>query len=238
MKVISIIIPVYNEERYVWELLPKVASLDLSHLWYEKEIIIVNDGSKDNSATIIDTFMHSYHWICKYIYQSNSWKWAAIKNWITNATGDVYIIQDADLEYDPQDILILLEHMEKKHLDICYGSRTLGYFRYGAKYSTLFFFVGGLTISFLTTILSGKLVTDEPTCYKMYTKKCKDILLAPRENDFAWEPAVTMLLLKKRYSYAEKAIHYYPRKQQQWKKIKLIDWWRAIKTLFIYRFWR
>lgn len=238
MKVISLIIPVYNEERFVGDLLQKVSQLNFSNLWYKHELVIVNDGSKDNSEHIIKNFLEWYNGMYTYLSQKNSWKGAAIKYGISHASWGVYVIQDADLEYNPHDITILLQTLEDKNLDICYGSRTLWYFTYGAKYSTFFFFVWWLVVSFLTSILALKIVTDEPTCYKMYRKKCKDILLMPSENDFAWEPAVTMLLLKKWFSYAEKPIHYYPRKQQQGKKIKLIDGWKAIKTLFIYRFAR
>lgn len=236
MKVISIIIPVYNEQTYVWRLLEKVSVLDFSDQWYDKEIIIINDWSKDWSAEIIKEFMDSYKWKIQYKEQVNSGKWAAIKTWITISTWDVYIIQDADLEYNPEDIKVLLKNLEDKKLDVCYGSRTLGYFVYGAKYSTLLFFIGWVCLSILTTILTFSIVTDEPTCYKMYRKKCRHLLLQAKENDFAWEPAATMLLLKAWYSYWEKPIHYFPRKQKQWKKIKLIDGREAIKTLFIYRF--
>lgn len=236
MKLISLIIPVYNEERFVWSLLEKVARLDFSHLGYEKELVIVNDGSKDSSHDIIQSFLSEYTGKAIYIDQTNHGKGYSIKQWVEQATGDIYVIQDADLEYEPHDIIAMLQKLEKKWRDVCYGSRTRGYSKYGARYSTLFFLIGGLVVSLLTSILTLTLVTDEPTCYKMYRKKCRSWLLFPHENDFAWEPAATMLLLKKWYSYGEIPIHYYPRKQTQWKKIKLIDGWLAIKTLFVYRY--
>lgn len=147
----------------------------------------------------------------------------------------MYVIQDADLEYDPHDIVAMLHNLEKKNLDVCYGSRTRGYSKYGTNYSTLGFMFGGLTVSFLTSLLAFRLVTDEPTCYKMYRSKCRNILLSAKENDFAWEPAVTIMVLKHGFSYGEIPIHYYPRKQTQGKKIKLKDGRLAIKTLFVYR---
>lgn len=236
MKLLSIIIPVYNEEIYVHALLQKVADVDFLPLWYEKEIIIINDGSKDASEISIKKFLETYTWKVTYTYQKNLWKWGAIKHWISLSKWDVYVVQDSDLEYDPLDLVMLLSHLEKDHISVCYGSRIRWFAQYGFQYSTIGFLFGWLFVSFLTTILSWKLVTDEPTCYKMYTKACRSLLLQPTENDFAWEPAVTMLLLKNSYKYSEKPIHYYPRKQQQWKKIKLIDGRKAIKTLFIYRF--
>lgn len=125
------------------------------------------------------------------------------------------MIQDADLEYEPNDLIVMLETMEKKQWDICYGSRTRGYRRFGMNYSTIGFLFGGLVVSFLTTLLSRRLVTDEPTCYKMYHNSCRNILLFPKENDFAWEPAVTIMLLRQSYTYGELPIHYYPRKHAQ-----------------------
>ena len=235
MKVISIIIPVYNEERFVGQLLDKVASLDFSELGYDKEIVIVNDGSKDKSQEIIDAFIANYQWKVRSLQHKNHGKWYSIKQGILHATGHVYVIQDADMEYEPTDLITMLKTMEDKWWDICYGSRTRWYFRYGARYSTLFFFIGGLVVSWLTTLLARKIVTDEPTCYKMYHNSCRNILLYPKENDFAWEPAVTIMLLRHYFSYGEIPIHYYPRKQAQGKKIKLKDWWLAIKTLFVYR---
>ena len=148
------------------------------------------------------------------------------------------MIQDADLEYDPTDIFQMLQKMEHKGRDVCYGSRTRGYKKYGTHYSTFTFLLGGLVVSFLTSLLTWKRVTDEPTCYKMYHKTCRSLLLLPKENDFAREPAATVLVLKHGFKYGEIPIHYYPRKHAQGKKIKLIDGWLAIKTLFAYTFTR
>lgn len=237
-KIVSIIIPVYNEEKYVRTLLQKVSTIDTDSVWYEKEIIVVNDWSKDESEIIIKDFLHSYNGKYSYLSHTNSGKWYSIKQWIQIAKWDVFIVQDADLEYEPNDIVTMLSYMENKNLDVCYWSRILWYKKYGAQYSTIWFLFWWLLLSFLTTIMTWKLVTDEPTCYKMFKSKCKDILLFIKENDFAWEPAATLSLIKKWYSYWEIPIHYFPRKQMQWKKIKLIDWWFAIKTLFIYRFSR
>lgn len=235
MKLISIIIPVYNEERFVGQLLEKVSKLDFSHIWYDKELIIVNDGSKDKSQTIIDEFIAAYDWKVQALHHTNHGKGYSIKQGILHAQGDVYVIQDADLEYEPHDLIKMLEKMEKKQWDICYGSRTRWYSRFGMHYSTIGFLFGWLTVSVLTSLLAHRIVTDEPTCYKMYHNSCRNILLYPKENDFAWEPAVTIMLLRQKYTYGEIPIHYYPRKQTQGKKIKLKDGWLAIKTLFVYR---
>lgn len=234
MKIISIIIPVYNEEQFVGQLLQKVSLLDFSHLGYEKELVIVNDGSKDKSDDIIQTFIKVYTGKVTYLHHKNHGKWYSIKQWILHASWDVYVIQDADLEYEPQDLVRMLDIMEEKQRDICYGSRTRGYKHYGMNYSTVGFLFGWLVVSLLTTLLVGRKVTDEPTCYKMYHNSCRNILLYPKENDFAWEPAVTIMLLRQKYTYGEIPIHYHPRKQKNGKKIKLKDGRFAIKTLFVY----
>lgn len=142
MKIISIIIPVYNEEIFVGQLLQKVALLDFSHIGYEKEIIIVNDGSKDKSDDIIQTFLKVYTGKVKYLHHKNHGKGYSIKQGVLHASGDVYVIQDADLEYEPKDLERMLETMEEKQWDICYGSRTRGYKHYGMNYSTVGFLFG------------------------------------------------------------------------------------------------
>ncbi len=242
MKKLSIVIPVYNEEQFVWKLLQKVFEVDLKEINYEKEIIIINDGSKDKSTDIIQQFIKQHpQEDIKYAYQERQadWsntKWSALKNGFSLATGDLFIIQDADLEYDPSDYIPLIQKLEKDKLDFIYGSRTRGYITFGAKYSTFGFLIGWLVVSWLTSLLGWAIVTDEPTCYKLFTSKLKKHLLAIPENNFDWEPAITMTLLKKWYKYGEIPIRYYPRPVTQWKKIKLKDGWMAIKTLFKYRF--
>lgn len=136
MKIISIIIPVYNEERFVGQLLEKVSTLDFSHLGYEKEMIIVNDGSKDKSHEIIEAFMAGYTGKKHYLHHTNHGKGYSIKQGILHASGDVYVVQDADLEYEPHDLIPMLQKLEQKNLDICYGSRTRGYSKFGMHYST------------------------------------------------------------------------------------------------------
>ena len=241
MKKLSIIIPVYNEQQFVWQLLQKVYETDVSIIDYEKEIVIVNDGSADASEQIIQSFV-TCHDDCsiQYISKANGGKWSALKAWFAKATGDLYIIQDADLEYDPSDYIPLIQKIEQESLDFVYGSRTTGYMKYGARYSTLFFLAGWLALSLLTSLLGGVWMTDEPTCYKLFTSKLKKYLISIPEDGFEREPAITMLLLRKWYKYGESPIRYYPRPVSQWKKIKLKDGWIAIKTLLKYRFtsWR
>lgn len=237
MKKLSIIIPVYNEQQFVWQLLQKVYDIDLSICWYDKEIIIVNDGSTDQSEQVIQDFI-AWHHDCQiyYIFKDNGGKWSAVKKWFEQATGDLYIIQDADLEYEPIDYIPLIDKIEKGSLDFVYGSRTTGYIKYGAHYSTFMFLAWWLALSLLTSLLWWVWMTDEPTCYKLFKSSLKQYLISIPEDGFEREPAITMLLLRKWKKYGELPIRYYPRPISQGKKIKLKDGWIAIKTLFKYRY--
>ena len=241
MKKLSIIIPVYNEEATLQELVEKVINLDLSEIWYKKEIILVNDWSKDKSEEIIQKFLlNQATKDCEIEYfknPKNSWKWYSLKHGFEKASWDVFIVQDADLEYFPEkDYIPMLKAYEEKKADFVYGSRTLGMKVFWNNYSTKAFKLWWLLVSRVTTLLSFTKVTDEPTCYKMYDKKLKKYLVVPTENGFEWEPAITMLLLRKKFKYIEIPIHYHARAFEEWKKIKRQDWVKAIWTLINWRF--
>ena len=241
MKTLSIIIPVYNEERTLEELVEKVINLDLSNILYNKEIILVNDWSTDNSEEIIKSkLLKQSKRGCEIVYIKNNenlWKWYSLKTWFKTATWDVMIVQDADLEYFPEkDYIPMLKAYEENKADFVYGSRILWTKKFWNNYSTKAFKLWWLLVSFMTTILSFKKVTDEPTCYKMYDKKLKNYLITPPENWFEREPAITMLLLREKYKYVEIPIHYHARPFEEWKKIRRQDWIKAIFTLIKWRF--
>ena len=239
MKKLSIIIPVYNEEDTLKELVEKVILTDLSSVWYSKEVLLINDGSKDKSEEIIYKLIKDNPKSeIKYIKnKKNSGKWFSLKEWFKYAIGDVMIVQDADLEYFPEkDYIPMLKAFEDTKVDFIYGSRTLGMKKFANTYSSKSFMFGGLVVSRLTTILSFTKVTDEPTCYKMFDKKLKPYLLFPQWNGFEREPAITMLLLRKWFKYAEIPIHYEARKFDEWKKINWKDGVKALWTLLVWRF--
>lgn len=239
MKKLSIIIPVYNEEPTLKELVDKVIAIDLSSVEYTKQIILINDWSKDKSEEIIYKLIEDNPKVeVKYIKNiKNSGKWFSLKEGFKNANWDIMIVQDADLEYFPEkDYIPMIKEFEEKKADIIYWSRTLGIKKFKNNYSSKSFLWWGLLVSIITSILSLKKVTDEPTCYKMYDKKLKKYLLLPEENGFEREPAITILLLRKRFSYYEIPIHYHARKFEEWKKIKRQDWIRALLTLIKRRF--
>lgn len=240
MKVLSVIIPVYNEENTLKQLVEKVVSVDLTLVWYKKQLVLVNDGSKDNSENIIYDLISQYSASCEIKYiknKQNSGKWFSLKEWFRYANGDVMIIQDADLEYFPEkDYVPMIKLFEQSKCDFVYWSRTLGVQQFGNEYSSKSFMLWGLVVSWLTSILSFIKVTDEPTCYKMFTKKLKPYLLLPQENWFEWEPAITMLLLRKRFTYKEIPIHYHARHFDEGKKINWKDGLKALWTLLKWRF--
>lgn len=239
MKILSVIIPVYNEESTLRELVEKVIAVDLSHVGYKKQLVLVNDGSKDRSEEIIYGIITEYSKMCEIKYiknEKNSGKWFSLKEWFRYADGDVMIIQDADLEYSPEDYIPMLQMFEGGNVDILYGSRTLWMKKFGNIYSSTSFLIGGLLVSWMTTLLSFRRVTDEPTCYKMFDKALKNYLLLPQENWFEREPAVTMLLLRKWFRYKEVPIHYTARNFEEGKKIKWQDGVKALWTLLKWRF--
>ncbi len=234
--ILSIIIPFLNEEHTVEEVLEKVTSTFIE--WCNFEIILVNDGSSDRSVEIIHQFISNYsgtYSISLLDFETNSWKWFALKEGIKKSSGDFILVQDADMEYTPDDYTPLLSYLQKNNLDIVYGSRTLGIKKFKNHYSNKVFLFGWLLVSVVTSILTLKKVTDEPTCYKLFSAKLKDFLLLPPENGFEWEPAVTMILLRQGFKYWEYPIRYLPRDAEHGKKINWKDGIKAIATLFIWR---
>ena len=241
MKTLSVVIPFLNEERTICKTLEEIIAVDLSRLGYEKEIILVNDGSTDDNQSVIQKFLQKSYPdnTIQYIENDkNHGKWYSLKEWFRIATWDLFIVQDADSEYNPHDYLPLIEKLEKDNLDFVYGSRIAWIKKFKNNYSTASFLLGWLAVSFLTSLLTFKRVSDEPTCYKLYTSKLRKYLLLPPEPRFEWEPAITMLLLRKWFTYGEVPIHYTARKVAEGKKIKWKDGVKAITTLFRWRFKR
>jgi glycosyltransferase involved in cell wall biosynthesis len=226
---LSVIIPVYNEKNTIKKLLNKIHKLsDI-----KKEIIVVDDGSSDGSANILKKNKNK---ITKLIHhKKNLGKGAAIKTAKKFIKGNVVIIQDADLEYDPKDYYKLLYFINKGY-KVVYGSRVLGKNRYLLKNfssGTRIFFNHMLTI--LSNFLNQQKLTDAHTCYKMFTS---DIFLKIRleENDFSFCPEITTKIGLKKINIKEVPIKYYGRKYDEGKKIRLIDGIKAIIILFKYRF--
>lgn len=239
MKTLSIIIPFFNEEKTIEKLLKKVLKVDLSNLWFKKEIILVNDWSTDLSWNLVDGFISINKKVnFKYVnYLENKWKWYAVKKWIEISSWDLILIQDADLEYFPDDYSEMVKRIYDKDLDFLFWSRILWFKKFSNSYSTIYFLFWWILISFLASILCLKKITDQPTGYKVFKRELKEYLLFPvEENSFDWESAIIILLFRKWFRYWEVPIKYRARSTIEWKKIRFLDWIRAISTLFRWRF--
>ena len=224
---LSIIVPVFNEEKTVLPLLEKVKKVRLMGL--RKQIIVVNDGSSDGTAKLLgklkDKDIQIFH------HEVNRGKGAAIRTAIPHTTGDYVVIQDADLEYDPSDYEKLLAPLLNGSADVVYGSRFLG-----AHRAFLFLhYLGNKFLNLLTNILYNTILTDMETCYKVFKG---DILrgLKLRSNRFEFEPEVTAKILKKGYKLYELPISYHGRGFEEGKKITWRDGITALVTLIRYRF--
>jgi len=221
---LSVIIPCYNEKDTILEILRRVEAVDL-----EKEIIIVDDHSTDGTRELLSNISSER---AKVIFRDGErGKGAAIREGLKHVTGEMVIIQDADLEYDPNDYYGLVKPIEESRTSVVYGSRIL---RRGFEISYLRYYWGGRLLSFLTNLLYGSSITDEPTGYKLFkTEALKGLNLKCLRFEFC--PEVTAKLLKKGYKILEVPISYHPRTLREGKKIGWWDGLEAIWTLIKYR---
>lgn len=235
MKKLSVIIPAYNEERTISLILERICRTDLNGggKTIDKEILIIDDGSQDLTSEKCKQFIQSHpdvniHY---HLQPSNQGKGAALRTGIALATGDWTVIQDADLEYDPEDYNVLLQYAIGHNEKVVYGSRFLNP---ANKHSYLRFYVGGRLVTFVTNLLYRQHLTDEPTCYKFFdTRFLKSIPLTCRGFEFC--PEVTAKVCKRGVKIHEVPIHYYPRSIEEGKKINWKDGLQAIWTLIKYR---
>jgi glycosyltransferase involved in cell wall biosynthesis len=226
-KTLSVIIPVYNEEATLERLLEKVLRVKLIS-GMGKELIIVNDASHDRSEEIAREVMarHPAETI-KYVrHEVNAGKGAAIRTAIGYLTGDYAVIQDADLEYEPQDFNLLLLYLVSRGKKVVYGSRFL---ERENRHSYRRFYWGGRLVSLFANLLYGQRLTDEPTCYKMFDAALlKSIPLECTGFEFC--PEVTAKVARLGYKIVELPICYYPRSIREGKKIK---WYDGVEALFV-----
>jgi len=225
---LSIIIPCYNEVLTIEKIINKI----IDNKKYEKEIIVIDDGSKDGSIKILKEKIKE-RIDCLIINEKNFGKGYSIKKGIGVATGDIILIQDADLEYDPSDYAKIIEPIKNGLADVVYGSRFIGS---DEKRVHLYWHrVGNFLLTQLSNMFSNINLTDMETCYKAFRAEViKNINL--KENRFGFEPEVTAKVAKKKLRIFEVGIKYFGRSYNEGKKINWVDGLSAIKCIIYYNF--
>jgi glycosyltransferase involved in cell wall biosynthesis len=223
---LSIVIPVYNEVKNIGQIIQRVQSTNLA-----QEIIIVDDGSRDGTRDALQK-LSEQNTVRVILHERNQGKGAAVVTGLRAAKGDILLIQDADLEYDPRDYPTLLRPIEEGLADVVYGSRFLG-----APHRVTMFWhmVANRLLTLMTNILYNTILTDMETGYKVFRREVIDGMQL-RAKRFDFEPEFTAKVLKRNYRIFEVPISFNPRDYSQGKKIKLGDAFEAVWTLLKYRF--
>lgn len=224
MNKLSIIVPCYNENKTILDIINKLINLDIN-----KEIIIVDGGSSDGTIDILKNSIENR--VDKVLYVKTIGKGEAISKGLKETTGDIIVFQDADNEYEPNDLIKMLELFNNKDINVVYGSRfknknnSKGYIRN---------YIANKFLTKLFNMVNKSKLTDMETCYKMFRKNIiKDLIIT--ENKFGLEPEISSKIISKGYNIIEVPISYYPRTKKEGKKIKFSDGIEAIKCIFKYR---
>ncbi|MDW7692348.1 glycosyltransferase family 2 protein [Flammeovirgaceae bacterium SG7u.111] len=230
---LSIIIPAYNEENTIENILQKLSEVELINN-IEKELIVVNDCSADNTEGVAKAFIQANPSlnIQYYKHEVNKGKGAALHTGIQNASGDYLVVQDADLEYDPREFNYLLQPVVDGFADVVYGSRFMG----GNPHRILFFWhsIGNKILTFWSNMFTNLNLTDMETCYKLINAEMAKSLIL-KENRFGFEPEVTAKLARiKGIRIYEVGISYYGRTYAEGKKINWKDGFRALYCVLKY----
>jgi dolichol-phosphate mannosyltransferase len=226
--VLSIVIPAYNEERFIGTLLEQIAAVDLDALGVGKEVIVVDDHSSDGTSAVAARFEN----VVLRRLEKNCGKGRAVREGIELATGDLLIIQDADLEYDPQDYVPMLEALLQGRGDIVYGSR----YMHGGRHpnQSLTAYAGGRSLSVVARIFTGAWITDTVTALKLFPRQVITNL-ALTTSGFELDHEITAKLLARGYRIVEVPVKYNPRSKEEGKKIGLRDWFIGTRTFFRFR---
>ncbi|PIY69223.1 glycosyl transferase [Candidatus Roizmanbacteria bacterium CG_4_10_14_0_8_um_filter_39_9] len=238
---LSIIIPVYNEEKHIAQVIESVISAN--SLGMNKEIIVVDDGSTDNTASKvkgqISRLRQGFDGQAKLIFiekMRNEGKGAALKAGFRKATGDILMVQDADLEYSVKDYPKLLAPLLNDRTKVVYGSRNLKRENYKNRYSYFSFYLGGMLLTWIVNMLYGLRLTDHPTGYKLFSSSLLKYLLQPKERRFSYEVAITACLAKAHVPFIEVPIHYRPRTMKEGKKINALDFVKSVIVAIKYKY--
>jgi glycosyltransferase involved in cell wall biosynthesis len=227
---LSVIMPAYNEQATIREIVARVLAVDLGPV--EKELVIVDDGSKDGTRDILKT-LDGTDGIRVFFQPVNQGKGAAVWRGIRECSGDLIVIQDADLEYDPSEYPHLLQPILNGQADVVYGSRFLGSPK-GHRVLYFWHSVGNRMLTMLSNMFSDLNLTDMETCYKVFTREVA-LKLDIQMRDFGIEPEITQKVARMRARVYEVPISYHGRTYEEGKKIGLKDAFKAVYTIL--RFW-
>lgn len=221
---LSVVIPVYNEESTITEIIDRVLNSP-----FKKEIIVVDDGSTDNTRHILSEIKHASIKVIS--HEMNSGKGSAVQTGFDAATGDIIVIQDADLEYNPDEYPILLNPVLSGKADVVYGSRFGGH----GEHRVLYFwhYVGNRFLTLLSNMFTDLNLTDMETCYKAFTRQALEGIRI-NEKRFGFEPEITSKIARKKLRIYEVPISYYGRTYEEGKKINWKDGFRALWCIFKY----
>lgn len=225
---LSIVVPVYNEKDMIREVLDVVCAIP-----YTKEIIVVDDGSTDGTREILTSI--NLPDVRVLLHEKNSGKGAALQTGFSHATGDIILIQDADLEYDPADYPTLLQPILSGKADVVYGSRFGGHGAHRVLY--FWHYVGNRLLTLLSNIFTDLNLSDMETCYKVFTKEAL-AGVSIQEKRFGFEPEITAKMAKKKLRIYEVPISYYGRTYEQGKKIGWKDGVWALWCILRYNLFR
>jgi glycosyltransferase involved in cell wall biosynthesis len=226
---LSIVMPVYNEESTLEEIMRRVQAAP-----YDKEVILVDDASRDRSREIIQRLAQEYENIKVFYHERNQGKGAALRTGFAQVAGDVVIIQDADLEYNPEDYPALLEPIKDGVADVVYGTRMVG----GRPHRVLFFwhYMGNRVVTTLSNIFTNLNLSDMEVGYKVFRAEViKEIRI--KSNRFGVEPELTAKVAKNRWRIYEVPIKYHGREYSEGKKITWRDGIAAVYHIIRFRFW-
>jgi len=228
MKTLSIVIPAYNEERFIGTLLEQIRAVDLAQFDLDKQIIVVDDCSKDRTADIAAAVPG----VTLKRMPVNGGKGKAVRAGIASATGEYLIIQDADLEYDPNDYVPMLRVLLSGSADVVYGSRYLGRGRH--RNQSLAAYLGGRSLSVIAWLFTRRHLTDTVTALKLFHRdQLGEIEL--KTSGFELDHEITAKMAHRGARFAEVPIRYMPRSREEGKKIGPKDWFIAVRTFMRYR---